>query len=67
MYSTIFFVASWMSEELFILLQSLVMACQAQDSESLRAIESDLWKQLDNEQRSLLRSLVETIAAASDN
>lgn len=59
--------ASWMSEELFILLQSLVMACQAQDSESLRAIESDLWKHLDNEQRSLLRSLVETMSTASDN
>lgn len=55
-----------MSDDLFLLLQSLVMACQAKDAESLRFLEGDLWKHLDNEQRDLLRSLVEVIMADCD-
>lgn len=50
------------SEELFLLLQSLVMAIQSQDMPALRALEADLWRHLSAEQRTLLRTLVRSIS-----
>lgn len=50
------------SEELFLLLQSLVMAIQSQDMPALRTLEADLWRHLSAEQRTLLRSLVRSVS-----
>ncbi|XP_063240267.1 40-kDa huntingtin-associated protein-like [Bacillus rossius redtenbacheri] len=49
---------SYLSEDEFLLLQSLVMACQSRDVDSLRSLEPDLWPRLSTEQRDLLRALV---------
>ncbi|XP_034249294.1 40-kDa huntingtin-associated protein [Thrips palmi] len=49
------------SEELFLLLQSLVMAIQSQDMPALRTLEADLWRHLSSEQRTLLRSLARSV------
>ncbi|XP_054271234.1 40-kDa huntingtin-associated protein [Macrosteles quadrilineatus] len=57
----------WMSEELFMTLQSLVMSCQSKDVESLLAVEADLCCHLDSLQQQLLRCLVENLTATSDN
>lgn len=51
-----------MSEELFLLLQSLVMAIQSQDMAALRTLEADLWRHLSAEQRTLLRALVRYVS-----
>ncbi|XP_046676309.1 40-kDa huntingtin-associated protein isoform X1 [Homalodisca vitripennis] len=58
---------AWMCEDLYMTLQSLVMACQSQDSHSLISVEGELWKHLDSLQRTLLRCLVDTVTSASDN
>ncbi|KAK3907838.1 40-kDa huntingtin-associated protein [Frankliniella fusca] len=50
------------SEELFLLLQSLVMAIQSQDMPALRILEADLWRHLSPEQRTLLRSLARSVS-----
>jgi len=47
-----------MSEELFLLLQSLVITCQSLDTSSLPYLEGSLWPHLSTDQKSLLRSLV---------
>ncbi|XP_067005210.1 40-kDa huntingtin-associated protein [Anabrus simplex] len=49
---------SYLSEDEFLLLQSLVMACQSRDVESLCSLEAELWSHLSSEQRGLLRTLV---------
>ena len=53
-----------MSEELFLLLQSLVMAVQSQDMPALRVLEADLWQHFSAEQRTLLRVLVRSVSRA---
>ena len=53
--------ASLLGEELFFLLQSLVMACQSQDAEALSGLEGDLWKYLSNEQRDMLRIVIDNM------
>lgn len=60
-------VVPWMSEELQMLLQSLVMSCQAKDYESLVSVESELWRHLDCDQQQLFGCLVHTLTSASDN
>ncbi|XP_011306553.1 factor VIII intron 22 protein [Fopius arisanus] len=52
---------SHLSEDEFILLQSLVLACQSKDSHSLLALENDLWNYLNTEQKDLLRQLVKIV------
>lgn len=47
-----------MSEHLFILIQSLVMACQSLDTAALPEIEADLWPFLSDELKDLLRKLI---------
>lgn len=46
------------SEELFILLQSLIMACQASDTQALSSLEAELRPFLSVEQNTLLRILM---------
>lgn len=50
---------SWLGEELFFLLQSLVMASQCQELEAINEIESDLWKYFSNEQKDLLQAIID--------
>ncbi|XP_022187715.1 40-kDa huntingtin-associated protein [Nilaparvata lugens] len=54
----------WLDEQLFLLLQSLVLACQAQDHEALCETEGQLWNLLDNEQQHLLSCLIRTITTS---
>ena len=46
--------AAFLSEDMFLLLQSLVMACQSRDTEDLKELEKDLWVEINTEQRHLL-------------
>nr|CAD7576778.1 unnamed protein product [Timema californicum] len=56
---------SYLSEDEFLLLQSLVMACQSHDLESLCSLEADLWRYLSTEQKDLLRTLVVQMSRSS--
>ncbi|BET01926.1 Hypothetical protein NTJ_14744 [Nesidiocoris tenuis] len=49
---------SWLGEELFFLLQSLVMACQCQDLQAIKDLEGDMCKYLSLEQRELFESII---------
>lgn len=51
-------IACCMSEELFLLLQSLVITCQSLDTSSLPYLENSLWQYLSADQKNLLRTLV---------
>ncbi|XP_018326483.1 factor VIII intron 22 protein isoform X2 [Agrilus planipennis] len=48
-----------MSEDLFLLLQSLVLTCQSLETNNLVYLEGDLWKYFDKFQKELLRTLVQ--------
>jgi factor VIII intron 22 protein len=50
-----------LSEELFLLLQSVVMACQAKDLDALYHLEEDLQKHLSIEQMDLMHVLIKTM------
>ncbi|XP_043273747.1 40-kDa huntingtin-associated protein-like [Venturia canescens] len=50
-----------MCEDEFLLLQSLVLACQSHDIQALLELEGELWPYLDTEQKDLLRKLVQTL------
>nr|XP_054762882.1 40-kDa huntingtin-associated protein-like [Lytechinus pictus] len=50
------------TEEVFLLLQSVVMACQSKDSESLKKLQADLWCHLSAEQNHILHLVLEQIA-----
>ncbi|KAL1115981.1 hypothetical protein AAG570_005476, partial [Ranatra chinensis] len=50
-----------LGEELFLLLQALVMSCQSQDAESAQRLESDLWKHLSAEQKDMLRIILDDL------
>ncbi|XP_077979997.1 40-kDa huntingtin-associated protein-like [Glandiceps talaboti] len=54
-----------LSEEMVLLLQSLVMACQSKDIESLKALQIDLWPQLSAEQNHLLHLAIKEITHPS--
>ncbi|XP_044252928.1 40-kDa huntingtin-associated protein [Tribolium madens] len=51
--------ACGMSQRMFILLQSLVAACQSLDTSNLDHLENELWKMVGKEERELLRILVQ--------
>jgi len=53
---------SFLTEDQFLLLQSLVMACQSHDMESLCNLEAELWCHLTSEQKDLLRTLVKKMS-----
>ncbi|KAK3090450.1 hypothetical protein FSP39_011960 [Pinctada imbricata] len=48
------FTVSFLGEDLFLMLQSVVMACQSNDLPSLRALQPELWPFLSPEQNHLL-------------
>ncbi|XP_030840673.1 factor VIII intron 22 protein [Strongylocentrotus purpuratus] len=50
------------TEEVFLLLQSVVMACQSKDAESLKKLQADLWCHLSAEQNHILHLVLEQIA-----
>lgn len=56
---------SMLSEKLFLCLQSLVMACQCGDTDSLVLLENDLVTLLTDEQKNLLRILVKQMLKKS--
>ncbi|KAK7501479.1 hypothetical protein BaRGS_00007283 [Batillaria attramentaria] len=59
------FTETYLGEDLFLLLQSVVMACQSKDLEALRALQSDLWPLLRPEQNQLLHLVIQELAHPS--
>ncbi|PVD39529.1 hypothetical protein C0Q70_02163 [Pomacea canaliculata] len=59
------FTELYLGEDLFLLLQSVVMACQSKDLESLRALQLDLWPLLRPEQNQLLHLVIQELAHPS--
>ncbi|XP_069470672.1 40-kDa huntingtin-associated protein-like isoform X2 [Ambystoma mexicanum] len=51
--------ANYLPEGMFLLLQSVVMACQEKDNESLKVLQVELWPLLTPEQNHLLHLLLE--------
>uniref|UniRef100_A0A3Q0QXT1 Coagulation factor VIII associated n=1 Tax=Amphilophus citrinellus TaxID=61819 RepID=A0A3Q0QXT1_AMPCI len=50
---------TFLSEDVFLLLQSVVMACQEKDTESLKSLQTELWPLLTAEQNHLLHLVVQ--------
>ncbi|XP_061585946.1 40-kDa huntingtin-associated protein-like [Cololabis saira] len=50
---------SYLPENVFLLLQSVVMACQEKDTESLKSLQTELWPFLSAEQNHLLHLAVQ--------
>ncbi|XP_066291408.1 40-kDa huntingtin-associated protein-like isoform X1 [Branchiostoma lanceolatum] len=48
-----------LSEEVFLLLQSTVMACQSRDVSALKSLQKDLWPHLTAEQNHLLHLVIQ--------
>ncbi|XP_076075099.1 40-kDa huntingtin-associated protein-like isoform X1 [Mytilus galloprovincialis] len=57
--------AQFLSEDLFLMLQSLVMACQSRDFPSLRLLQKDLWPLLSAEQNQLLHLVIKELSHPS--
>ncbi|KAM6300081.1 40-kDa huntingtin-associated protein-like [Aegotheles albertisi] len=51
--------ASYLPAELFLLLQSAVLACQEKDAETLKALQAELWPLLSAEQNHLLHLVLQ--------
>ncbi|NWV64728.1 F8I2 protein, partial [Malurus elegans] len=51
--------ASYLPAELFLLLQSAVLACQEKDAEALKALQTELWPLLSAEQNHLLHLVLQ--------
>ncbi|XP_030354160.1 40-kDa huntingtin-associated protein-like [Strigops habroptila] len=51
--------ASYLPSELFLLLQSAVLACQEKDAEALKALQAELWPLLTAEQNHLLHLVLQ--------
>ncbi|NXF94618.1 F8I2 protein, partial [Eubucco bourcierii] len=51
--------ASYLPAELFLLLQSAVLACQEKDAEALKALQAELWPLLTAEQNHLLHLVLQ--------
>ncbi|NXK84336.1 F8I2 protein, partial [Amazona guildingii] len=51
--------ASYLPSELFLLLQSAVLACQEKDAEALKALQAELWPLLSAEQNHLLHLVLQ--------
>ena len=52
---------NYLSEEMFLLLQSVVMAAQIRDASALRSLEDGLGPKVEARPRALLRRLVEAM------
>ncbi|KAJ4945024.1 hypothetical protein JOQ06_013563 [Pogonophryne albipinna] len=50
---------TFLPENVFLLLQSVVMACQEKDTESLKSLQTELWPLLSAEQNHLLHLVVQ--------
>ncbi|CDR00581.1 unnamed protein product [Oncorhynchus mykiss] len=50
---------TFLPENVFLLLQSVVMACQEKDTESLKSLQPELWPLLSAEQNHLLHLVVQ--------
>uniref|UniRef100_A0A8D3DM37 Coagulation factor VIII associated n=1 Tax=Scophthalmus maximus TaxID=52904 RepID=A0A8D3DM37_SCOMX len=50
---------TFLAENVFLLLQSVVMACQEKDTESLKSLQTELWPFLTAEQNHLLHLVVQ--------
>ncbi|XP_017554597.1 40-kDa huntingtin-associated protein isoform X2 [Pygocentrus nattereri] len=50
---------NFLPEDVFLLLQSVVMACQEKDTESLKSLQTELWPLLTAEQNHLLHLVVQ--------
>uniref|UniRef100_A0A4W4H0B3 Factor VIII intron 22 protein n=1 Tax=Electrophorus electricus TaxID=8005 RepID=A0A4W4H0B3_ELEEL len=50
---------NFLPEDVFLLLQSVVMACQEKDTESLKSLQTELWPLLSAEQNHLLHLVVQ--------
>jgi tetratricopeptide (TPR) repeat protein len=57
--------ASCLTEDLFLLLQSLVMACQTRDEEILKSLQADLWPLLSAEQNHIVHLILEELLQPS--
>ncbi|XP_054852497.1 40-kDa huntingtin-associated protein-like [Eublepharis macularius] len=57
--------ASYVPPELFLLLQSAVMACQEKDLEALKVLQKELWVLLTPEQNHLLHLVVQEMISPS--
>jgi tetratricopeptide (TPR) repeat protein len=53
--------ASHFTEDLFLLLQSVVMACQSRDAEVLKSLQSGLWTHFTAEQNHLMHVIIEQL------
>ncbi|ESO84215.1 hypothetical protein LOTGIDRAFT_203270 [Lottia gigantea] len=56
------FSAQYLDEDLFLLLQSIVMACQSRDIESLQALQTEIWPMLSAEQNQILHLVIQEIS-----
>ncbi|XP_063796500.1 40-kDa huntingtin-associated protein-like isoform X1 [Pseudophryne corroboree] len=56
---------NYLTEEVFLLLQSVVMACQENDVESLKVLQVELWPLLTAEQNHLLHLVLQEIISPS--
>lgn len=57
--------SSCLGEDLFLLLQSLVMACQSRDVDSLKSLQAELWPLLSAEQNHLLHLVLQEVGCPS--
>ncbi|CAG5124356.1 unnamed protein product [Candidula unifasciata] len=55
----------YLGEDLYLLLQSVVLACQSHDLVSLKALQKELWPLLNCEQNQLLHFVIQEIAHPS--
>ncbi|CAE1331097.1 F8A [Acanthosepion pharaonis] len=56
------YVVNFLDEDIFLLLQSVVMACQSRDLDSLRSLQVELWPVLSSEQNQLLHLIIEELS-----
>ncbi|KAK6170110.1 hypothetical protein SNE40_018585 [Patella caerulea] len=57
--------AQYLNEDLFLLLQSVVMACQSRDIESLQALQTEIWPMLTAEQNQILHLVIQELSHPS--
>jgi len=55
----------FLGEDLYLLLQSVVMASQSHDLDSIRLLQKDLWSYLDSEQNQLLHLVIQEMTRPS--
>ncbi|XP_046572881.1 40-kDa huntingtin-associated protein-like [Haliotis rubra] len=56
------FTVQYLGEDLFLLLQSVVMACQSHDLGCLQALQTDLWPYLNTEQNQILHLVIQELS-----